>query len=384
MSSVPTTRPPGVVSNGGNGYLEFEKPLARIEQEIAELEKRQAETGRDLSADIREMRARLLSMTKRTYSRLTAWETVQVARHPRRPLLRDYIGLMCKDFCELHGDRCYGDDRAIVTGLARIGGIKCLLIGHQKGRDTNERIRCNFGCAHPEGYRKALLKMKFAEKFGLPVVSLIDTQGAYPGDGAEARGIAQAIAVNLMEMSRLRTPIVCVVIGEGGSGGAIGIGVGDRVAMLEHSFYSVISPEGCAAILWKTGEQAKAAAEALKLTARELRKLGIIDHIIPEPLGGAHRDPVQAVANVEKWVIETLRELKRSRIETVLKRRYNRLRHMGSFFRADPAFAIAGPSTADPDAKAAARVEERLAGVPRLAGAGPAAAKRPVGRPAVI
>jgi len=335
MSTTPATRSPGLSSNGSNGYLDFEKPLARIEREIADLEARQAETARDLSADIREMRARLLNMTRRTYSKLTAWETVQVARHPRRPLLRDYIDLIFKDFCELHGDRCFGDDRAIITGFARIGGTKVMLIGHHKGRDTNERLRCNFGCAHPEGYRKALLKMRIAEKFGLPIVCLIDTQGAYPGDGAEARGIAQAIAVNLMEMSRLRTPIACAVIGEGGSGGAIGIGVGDRIAMLEHAFYSVISPEGCAAILWKTGEQAKAAAEALKLTARHLKKLDLIDEIIPEPLGGAHRDPAAAAANLEKWIVSTIRDLKRCRVDTLLRRRYARLRNMGSFFQSD-------------------------------------------------
>lgn len=365
MSRTPTTRPAGNGAGGGNGYLEFEKPIARIEQEIVLLEQKQAETGRDFTEDVREMRARLASMTRRTYSRLTAWETVQVARHPRRPLLRDYISMVFKDFCELHGDRCFGDDNAIVTGLARVGGIKVMLIGHQKGRDTTERIKCNFGCAHPEGYRKALVKMKFAEKFGLPVVSLIDTQGAFPGDGAEERGIAQAIAVNLMEMSRLRTPVVCAVIGEGGSGGAIGIGVGDRFAMLEHSFYSVISPEGCAAILWKTGEQAKLAAEALRLTARELKKLNIIDDIISEPLGGAHRDPELAAGNLEKWLVTSLRELKRSRLDTLLKRRYSRLRNLGSFFQSDPKLLtrLQNPAAAESDAKAAEQIEAGTAAV---------------------
>jgi len=335
MSQNPSARP-AATSVGGNGYLDFEKPIARIEQEILLLEQRQSETGRDFSEDIKEMRARLASMTRRTYNRLTPWETVQVARHPRRPLLRDYISMIFKDFCELHGDRCYGDDMAIVCGPARIGGIKVMLVGHHKGRDTTERIQCNFGCAHPEGYRKALRCMKLAEKFGLPIVSLIDTQGAFPGDGAEARGIAQAIAVNLMEMSRLRTPVVCAVIGEGGSGGAIGIGVGDRFGMFEHSFYSVISPEGCAAILWKSGEHAKKAADALKLTSRELKKLGIIDDIISEPLGGAHRNPQEAAASLEKWLVASLRELKRGRVDTMLKRRYNRLRGLGSFFQSDP------------------------------------------------
>jgi acetyl-CoA carboxylase carboxyl transferase subunit alpha len=370
MSRMPTTSPAGVLSGGGNGCLDFEKPLVRIEQEIAELERRQTETGRDFSADIHEMRARLLSMTKRTYGKLTPWETVQVARHPRRPLLRDYIDMIVKDFCELHGDRCFGDDRAIMTGLGRIGGLKCLLVGHHKGRDTSERIKCNFGCAHPEGYRKSLVKMKFAEKFGLPVVCLIDTQGAYPGDQAEMRGIAQAIAVNMMQMSRLRTPIACVVIGEGGSGGAIGIGVGDRVAMFEHSFYSVISPEGCAAILWKTGERAKEAAEALHLTSRELKKLNLIDEIIPEPLGGAHRDPLAAGDNLEKWIVGTLRDLKRVRIDTLLKRRYARLRNLGNFFQSDPKAParLSGAVAVDADEKAAARIDEAVAIPPRTNG----------------
>ncbi len=332
MCADVSVRANGASPAGGGGLLEFEKPLTRIEREIAELEARQAETGRDLSADIREMRARLVSLTRTTYANLTAWETVTVARHPRRPLVRDYIDAFVRDFCELHGDRCFGDDKAIITGFGRIGRHKVFLVGQNKGKDTREKLRCNFGCAHPEGYRKALLKMRLAEKFGLPLVSLIDTQGAYPGVGAEERGIAQAIAYNLMEMSRLRTPIICVVIGEGGSGGALGIGVADRVAMFEHAFYSVISPEGCAAILWKTGEQAKLAAEALKLTAPELKKLGLIDEIIPEPLGGAHRNPSGAAENLERHLNKTLNELKRLRMETLLKRRYERLRNVGSFF----------------------------------------------------
>lgn len=369
MSRTPTTPPAGILPAGGNGYLDFEKPLARIEQEVAELEKRQVETGRDFSSDIQEMRARLLSMTKRTYGKLTPWETVQVARHPRRPLLRDYIDMIVKDFCELHGDRCFGDDPAMMTGLGRIGGIKCLVVGHHKGRNTTERIKCNFGCAHPEGYRKSLVKMKFAEKFGLPVVCLIDTQGAYPGDQAEMRGIAQAIAVNMMEMSRLRTPIACVIIGEGGSGGAIGIGVGDRMAMFEHSFYSVISPEGCAAILFKTGERAKEAAEALRLTSRELKRLNIIDEIISEPMGGAHRDPLVAAENLEKWLVGTLRDLKRVRVETLLKRRYAKLRNLGNFFQSDPKSLVrSGGEPIASDTKAAERVEHGVANPSRATG----------------
>ncbi len=318
--------------NGGNGFLEFEKPLQRICQDIVHLEQEQGETGRDVAGEIKKQRTRLRARTKRLYSSLTPWETVLVARHPQRPLVTDYINLMVKDFCELHGDRAFGDDAAVVTGFGRIAGHKVMIVGHNKGKDTKERIACNFGCAHPEGYRKALLKMKLAAKYNLPVVCMIDTQGAYPGIGAEERGIAQAIAVNLMEMARLETPICCVVIGEGGSGGALGIGVGDRVAMLEHSFYSVISPEGCAAILFKTAEQRKRAAESLKLTSKELSKLNVIDEVIAEPLGGAHRDPATTAANLERYLADNLRDLKRLKTDTLLKRRYERIRKLGSFF----------------------------------------------------
>lgn len=272
---------------------------------------------------------------RRTYSNLTPWETVLVARHPRRPVLPDYLDACVKDFCELHGDRCFGDDRAIMTGFGRIGGHKVLIVGHDKGRDTKEKIERHFGCAHPEGYRKALLKMKLAEKFKLPILCVIDTQGAYPGDKAEERGIAQAIAVNLMEMSRLRSPILCVVIGEGGSGGALGIGVGDRLGMFEHSYYSVITPEGCAAILWKTAAQAPHAAKALGLNAKTLKKLGLVDDILPEPMGGGHREPAAMFATFEKYVSEMLRELKRVRIDTLLRRRYERLRNLGRFFESE-------------------------------------------------
>jgi acetyl-CoA carboxylase carboxyl transferase subunit alpha len=330
MSTQPSTRTSanGVVT----GYLDFEKPLLRIENEIVNLENEQKTTGRDLSAAVKEMRVQLTKMTKRLYGNLTAWETVQVARHPARPLVTDYIKSFVRDFCELHGDRMFGDDRAMLTGFGRIGPSKVMLVGHNKGKDTAERIACNFGCAHPEGYRKALRAMKLAEKFGVPVVCLIDTQGAYPGIGAEERGISRAIAVNLMEMSRLRTPVVCAVIGEGGSGGALGIGVGDRMAMFEHSFYSVISPEGCAAILWRTGEERERAAESLKLTAKELKKLELIDQILPEPLGGAHREPKAAAEALETYLVDSLRELRRFKIETVLRKRYERLRSLGSFF----------------------------------------------------
>ncbi len=330
---------PVLSAASGSGYLEFERPLARIEQEILLLEGQQIDSGRDLASDIRKLRSSLKNMARQIYGKLSAWETVQVARHPHRPILPDYLRTMAKDFVQLHGDRTAGNDKAMVTGFARIAGHKVMLVGHNKGKDTKEKISCNFGCAHPEGYRKALLKMRLAEKYNLPIVSLIDTQGAYPGIAAEERGIAQAIAVNLMEMSRLRVPIVCVVIGEGGSGGALGIGVGDRVALFQYSFYSVISPEGCAAILFKTGDQARRAAESLHLTARELKKLNLIDDIIPEPIGGAHRSPDAATQNLEDYLGQTLRELKRVRIDTLLKRRYARLRGIGSFFESESAAA---------------------------------------------
>ncbi len=316
-------------------FLEFEKPLQRIQHDIAEMEREARESGTDLTADIRQQRTRFRTTMRRLYSNLTPWETVMVARHPKRPLTTDYLKTVFRDFCELHGDRTFADDRAMITGFARVGGHKVMVIGHNKGKDIKERMECNFGCAHPEGYRKALLKMRMAEKYGLPVVCLIDTQGAYPGLGSEERGIAQAIAVNLMEMSRLKTPIISVVIGEGGSGGALGIGVADRVALFQNSFYSVISPEGCAAILWKTAEKRKHAAEALKLTAKELTKLDLVDDIIPEPMGGAHREPETTAANLEKYLNTTLDTLKRSRLDTLVNRRATRLRNLGNFFE-DP------------------------------------------------
>lgn len=325
------------VSNGStglanNGYLEFERPLARIERQIEELEASQSATGRDHSVMIRTVRSELMTARRKLYAKLDAWETVQMARHPRRPLVPDYLNLIVRDFVELHGDRGVRDDKAIITGFGRISNFKCLFVGHNKGKDTKERLENYFGMAHPEGYRKALLKMKLAEKFGLPIVCLIDTAGAYPGIASEERGIAQAIAVNLLEMSRLKVPVVCVVISEGGSGGALGIGIGDRVAMLEHAYYSVISPEGCAAILWKSAEHAPKAARALRFTSRDLTKLKLVDDVIKEPLGGAHRDPATAAANLEKYIVDSLRELKRVPTETLLKKRYKRLRELGSFF----------------------------------------------------
>lgn len=323
----------GSAANGGFAYgLAFEKPIAQMEREIQRLEAMQAESGRDFSQIIREIRTQLDKALRQSYSNLTAWERVLVARHPKRPLLRDYLRLIAKDFCELHGDKAYGDDKAIICGFARLAGHRVMVVGHHKGRETREKIEVNFGSAHPEGYRKALQKMRLAAKFRVPIVCLVDTPGAYPGVGAEERGIAHAIAVNLMEMSRLPTPIIAAVIGEGGSGGALGIAVADQVAVMENAYYSVISPEGCAAILWKSGEHAPRAAEALRLTPTELKKLDMIDAIIPEPLGAAHRDPHAAAQNLESWIAKSLRDLRRLKIDTVLRRRYDRLRKLGSAF----------------------------------------------------
>jgi acetyl-CoA carboxylase carboxyl transferase subunit alpha len=254
-----------------------------------------------------------------------------LARHPARPQPIDYIRMIVKDFYEVHGDRHYGDDPAIITGLGRIGPHKCMIVAHNKGKNTAQRIACHFGCAHPEGYRKALLKMKLAEKYDLPVVTLVDTPGAYPGIGAEERGQAQAIAVNLMEMSRLRVPVVSVIVGEGGSGGALGIAVADRVAMLQYAWYSVISPEGCAAILWKTGEAVEKAAEALKLTAADNLALGTVHEVIKERAGAAHRNPQDAAEGIEKWIVQNLRELKRFKVHNLLKNRAKRLRRIGQY-----------------------------------------------------
>jgi acetyl-CoA carboxylase carboxyl transferase subunit alpha len=316
--------------------LEFEKPIREIEVQIETLRVEidgasEEETAPEAEERLASLESERESLLNDLYGDLSAWDTVRVARHPRRPQTRDYIDLIFKDFCELHGDRRFGDDPAIVCGLARLGSIKCMVIGHHKGRDTKERLACHFGCAHPEGYRKALAKMKLAEKFGLPIVTLVDTPGAYPGIGAEERGQAEAIAVNLREMSRLNTPIVSVVIGEGGSGGALGLAVADRVAMLEYAWYSVISPEGCAAILWKQANEQNnsAAARALNLTSRDNKRLGIVDAVIEEPVGGAHRDPEQAAQNVSKWVSEQLRRLKRFKPSNLPSRRYRRFRALG-------------------------------------------------------
>jgi len=313
-------------------HLDFESNVAEFDEQIAELRHLSSIKGIDYSSEIRGLQREQIAELKRIYGSLSAWQTVQVARHPKRPLLFDYLSLMVKDFRELHGDRSFGDDRAIITGIGQIGRTKVLIVGQDKGRTMQDKIACNFGCPNPEGYRKALLKMKFAEKFGLPIVTLIDTPGAYPGVGAEERGQAQAIAVNLAEMSRLRVPVVCICIGEGGSGGALGIGVGDRMAMLEYAYYSVISPEGCAGILWRDGSRAPEAAEALKLTSKELHRLKLIDAIIAEPVGGAHRNIHDTIYNVERYVSLTLTELRQLKPDQLLERRYQKWRTLGTQF----------------------------------------------------
>ena len=325
--------------------LDFEKPIAALDQQIDQAEQRlrvesapgaAPQAAHLVQSEIIELTAKRNALLAKTYAGLTPWETVRVARHPHRPQTREYIQMMCRDFAELHGDRRFGDDPAIVTGFARVGsspGMKVLLVGHQKGKTTGEKISCHFGCAHPEGYRKALHKMQLAAKFRVPIVTLVDTPGAYPGLGAEQRGQAEAIAVNMLEMSRLPTPIVSIVIGEGGSGGALGIAVADRVAMLSHSWYSVISPEGCAAILWKeANEQTNtAAAKALRLTAKDNLELGIVDEVIQEPVGGAHRDQRATALSLQQWIISRLTALKQVPIDQLLEQRYQRYRKLGVY-----------------------------------------------------
>ncbi|MFO7535176.1 MAG: acetyl-CoA carboxylase carboxyltransferase subunit alpha [Kiritimatiellia bacterium] len=310
--------------------FEFEKPLEEIETRISELTALK-ETKPQVQAEIDKLTARLNDERKAIYSRLSAWETVQVARHPERPSLRDYIAHLFKDFVELHGDRAFGDDQAIIGGFATLFKHRVLIIGHQKGKSVEENIKFNFGMARPEGYRKALRLMKMAEKFSLPVISFIDTSGAFPGLDAEERGQAEAIARNLRDMSRLAIPILVVVTGEGGSGGALGIGVGDRILMLSNSVYSVISPEGCASILWRDGSKAPEAAEALKITAPALLKLKIIDEIIPEPAGGAHRNMMETMKAVRKSLLKHLAVLKGTGIKKLLERRYEKLANIGRF-----------------------------------------------------
>ncbi len=309
--------------------LAFERPLLELEQKIQELRKLATGTHLELAGEIAGLEERLRRQTAEVYANLSAWERVTVARHAERPLTSDYIQMLLDDFVELHGDRVFGDDRAIVTGLATMGPHRFMLVGHRKGKTTKDRLACNFGCAHPEGYRKALQKMQLAEKLKLPIVTFINTPGAYPGIGAEERGQASAIARNILEMFSIKVPIICLVIGEGGSGGALGIGVGDRIGVLENAYYSVITPEGCAAILWKSGDKAPDAAEALKLTGKDLLRFGLIDKVIDEPLGGAHRDPRGTADRVKAQLVDWLTELGQLPLETMLQQRYEKFRRMG-------------------------------------------------------
>jgi acetyl-CoA carboxylase carboxyl transferase subunit alpha len=314
-----------------SGGLEFEKPITELEKKIEELKGFVTDKKIDLTSEVKRLEEKLEHVRKDVYGNLTAWQRVQLARHPQRPYTFDYISLMMTDFLEIHGDRAFADDKALVAGFAKLDGTKVIVMGHQKGRDTKENLKRNFGCAHPEGYRKALRVMQLAEKFDLPVLIFIDTPGAYPGIDAEERGQAQAIATNLREMMTTAVPMIATVIGEGGSGGALGIGVVDRVAVLENAYYSVISPEGCAAILWKSGARAPDAAEVLKLTGPELLKMGIIDEVIPEPLGGAHRNHEKTAAALKEYCKRQLKELKSVPKGELLEARYAKFRAIGKF-----------------------------------------------------
>jgi acetyl-CoA carboxylase carboxyl transferase subunit alpha len=337
------------MSSPSEPKLPFEAPIYEMEARLAEMESQYArhksvsEAG--VGEQIRRLRRELAGLKRTIYANLEPWQTVAVSRHPARPQSRDYIELVFDQFIELHGDRAFGDDQAVITGLAHLGDQKVMFIGHQKGKNLAERTACNFGCAHPEGYRKALGKMRLAEKFGLPIVSFIDTPGAYPGIAAEERGQAAIIAENLMAMSLIDTPIVCVVIGEGGSGGALGIGIGDRVAMLEHAYYSVISPEGCATILWKSNEHWPKAAAALKMTSKDLVHLGVIDDVIPEPLGAAHRDHREAASILKMFLTRALREIAELPRAELLDRRYEKFRRMGVFVEGHAASNCQATST---------------------------------------
>ncbi|MHB0992185.1 MAG: acetyl-CoA carboxylase carboxyltransferase subunit alpha [Burkholderiales bacterium] len=312
-------------------FLDFEQPIAELEVKIEELRSVHDDSSVDISKELVLLQKKSEKLTHDIYAKLNAWQISQVARHPQRPYSLDYIGALFSDFEELHGDRAYGDDHAIVGGIARFNNQSVMIIGHQKGRDTKEKIYRNFGMPRPEGYRKALRLMRMAEKFGMPVMTFIDTPGAYPGIGAEERGQSEAIARNLFVMAELRTPIICTIIGEGGSGGALAIGVGDQTLMLQYSTYSVISPEGCASILWKNSDMAPTAAETLNITAPRLKSLDLIDRIVPEPLGGAHRDPAALMHAMKNALDETLSGLQKQSIETLLKTRYQRLMSYGRY-----------------------------------------------------
>jgi len=310
-------------------FLEFERPLVELEKKIQEMKDYSLNEDIDLSEEIAKLEERAKKLSKEIYSRLDRWQRVQLARHPKRPYTKDYIERMTDYFVELHGDRAYGDDPAIVSGLAEIQGAKVVIIGHQKGRTTKEKLYRNFGMPHPEGYRKALRVMKLGAKFNRPIISLIDTPGAYPGIGAEERGQAEAIARNLFEMSHLPVPILIIIIGEGASGGALGIGVGDRLLMMENTWYSVISPEGCAAILWRDNSKANMAAEAMKVTAEDLLEMGVLDKIIKEPIGGAHRNYDEAANILKNTILSELEELKKIPTEDLVEQRIEKFGKMG-------------------------------------------------------
>jgi acetyl-CoA carboxylase carboxyl transferase subunit alpha len=312
-------------------FLEFEQPIAELEQRIEELRFVQDDSAVDISEEIQRLTKRSQSLTKDIYGKLTPWQVAQVARHPQRPFTLDYVQALFTHFEELHGDRTFSDDASIVGGLARFNGAPCVVIGHQKGRDTKEKIARNFGMPKPEGYRKALRLMHLAEKFGLPVFTFVDTPGAYPGIDAEERGQSEAIGRNLFEMARLRAPIIVSVIGEGGSGGALALAVGDVILMMQYATYSVISPEGCASILWRSAEKAPEAADALGITAARLKTLGLIDKIIPEPVGGAHRDPQVAMQALKKALAEVLKALQEKKPKELVESRLERLMAYGKF-----------------------------------------------------
>lgn len=323
------------MSNGPG--LDFENEIAELESRIQDLE-RQTERTNEVEAEIRALRVDLVEQLRHTYSSLNPWQTVQVARHKNRPYTKDYLNLAFDEFVELHGDKHFGDDRAMLSGFAKIDRFKVMVLGHQKGRTYKERAACHFGCAHPEGYRKAMTKMRLAEKYQLPLICFIDTPGAYPGVGAEERGQAQVIAESMFKMSRLRIPIICVVIGEGGSGGALGIGVGDRVAVLQHAYYSVISPEGCAGILWKSHEFAPKAAESLRFTSSDLAKFGVVDDVLEEPLGGAHRDHHQMATRLKTYLSKTLNTLESKTADELVEERYEKFRRIGVFVESPERF----------------------------------------------
>ncbi|MEQ1739354.1 MAG: acetyl-CoA carboxylase carboxyl transferase subunit alpha [Methyloglobulus sp.] len=312
-------------------FLDFEQPIAELEAKIQELRNVEFDNNINISDALEQLEERCESLTRSIFSNLSDWQISQLSRHPGRPYTLDYIEHIFTDFHELHGDRTYADDPAIVCGMARLGGQPVMVIGHQKGRDTKQKIYRNFGMPRPEGYRKALRLMLMAERFNLPLICLIDTPGAYPGIGAEERGQSEAIARNLFEMARLKTPVICVVTGEGGSGGALAIGVGDRLIMLEYSTYSVISPEGCASILWKSADKAQLAAEAMGITSDRIRELGLLDEVVREPLGGAHRNYALIAANLKDALIRHLTDLQQRTIDDLLAIRYQRLMGFGSF-----------------------------------------------------